>query len=145
MNIKIVRLSELELSEAGKFNSEFSEVIVNNCIFIKGPNFSLSLEEQVLNYCQKLANNSQKSLIIKGKYSYTIWVEQKSSSDLSSTIISQTEPIDNSLTNDRQQPLIKKIIKKYRGQTYEEILSQPVISSTIPEKHRRKYRGQYID
>jgi hypothetical protein len=145
MNTKIVRLSELELSEVGKFNSEFSEVIVNNCIFIKGPNFSLSLEEQVLNYCQKLANNSQKTLIIKGKYSYTVWVEQKSSNDLSSTIISPSEPIDNSLTNDRQQPLIKKIIKKYRAQIYEEIVSQPVISSTIPEKHRRKYRGQYID
>ena len=159
----IIQLSAAELEQQGKFISGKDLVHLNNCTFKKGITFTLGDKDKVLKSYQEKSQNNRKYLLVEHKFGLVVWNEETliSSEKLKSR---EDSSIDQSLANHKAiqhkeisspnlnniEPKIptKKIIKRYRGQVYEEVV--PDLSSfkrqdSQPQPKRLKYRGKYID
>ena len=148
----------LEISES-EFHSKIGDnkksKVVNfqNVDYKKGPTYSLSMRPQAITYCQNNMAQQLRSLIVQSAHFITVWsqtdiLETPTSPKTATT--SETHKPANSLQNQGSTPNIptKKIIRRYRGQTYEvEIPDYAAINNNQnqPKTQRKKYRGQYID
>jgi hypothetical protein len=161
----IKQITEQEFQQQTLYQKNDLSIRFENDRFKKGLTFSITMQEQAINYCQRLVAKSLSSLLVKEKYSFTVWVQEKNlesqetklKSDFSVTNLElvtedtnfQDEvKIASTPRQIQQQISTKKVTKLYRGQTYE--VEIPDYSIASPEmqnqpKPRRKYRGQYID
>lgn len=150
MSSFITQITEEELTQKTTFTKGLSSISFENGSFKKGPTFSLGMREQALTYCNKISNaQSLKSLIVEGKYSLTIWIQEKleaiqaQSEQKNSSSAENTEEIDDLPTT--------TAVRHYRGQTYEiEVVDETALTSeqkdtvkAVPTKKViRQYRGQ---
>ena len=159
----LIHLTEKEFSKYLE-NLNASSVDYEGSSFNKGFTFSLAMQEQAIKHCQKFATQKLKSLLVKGRYGITVWIQTQSSnseevleflpsieivkpSDDESSSVNFNAGANNSQENITHEIPAKKVTRVYRGQTYEvEIPDYSTIQNISgQQKPRRKYRGQYID
>ena len=160
----LIHLTEKEFSKYLE-NLNASSVDYEGSSFNKGFTFSLAMQEQAIKHCQKFATQKLKSLLVKGRYGITVWIQAQSSkseeikleslpsteiikpSDNESSSVNFNAGSNNSQENITSKIPIKKVTRVYRGQTYEvEIPDYSTIQNISgQQKPRRKYRGQYVD
>lgn len=159
----LIYLTEKEFSKyLGTLNT--SSIDYEGSSFNKKFTFSLGMQEQAIKYCQKFAAKKIKSLLVKGKYGITIWIQTQNSnseeikseipiteivkpSNNKSNSVNSALELDNSQENITHKIPTKKVTRVYRGQTYEvEIIDYSTLHNMPKQqKPRRKYRGQYVD
>ena len=179
MSAFVIELTEEELFKQTSCTNNALSLDFQNASFKKGPTFSTAMREQALKYCQKFVTKKFKSLLVENKYSFTVWVQQESAktqkkesnsksaislNELVKNIPDPTQEAKNSNSEQisSQQPSVskeetnvptsiptKKVVRRYRGQTYEvEVPDYPALMQLAQRnqnKPRRKYRGQYVD
>ena len=153
MSAYITQLTEQEFQKQTHPDEHDLSVKFQESLFKQKLTFSLPMKKQAMRYCQKLIENNLSSLLVKGTYCFTVWVQETNSLNISTTNKSSTDNNINSSTASvsvETAPKVptKKITKTYRGQTYEvEIPDYSGIKNIAEnnQKSRRKYRGQYID
>jgi hypothetical protein len=165
----IKQITEQEFQEQTLYQKNDLLINFENNQFKKGLTFSLTMQEQAINYCQRLVTKSLSSLLVKEKYYFTVWVQAnkiesqktKLKSAFSVTnlelVKEDTNFKDEVKTSFTPQPIQQQVsteqaIEIYRGQTYESAI-QPLepnnthtpqsIQQQIPTKKVTKlYRGQ---
>ena len=161
MSSLVIQIAEEELRKSGNLASNAQSVDFENVSFRKGPTFPLEMYEKALAYCEKFSVKQLKSLIVKNKYSLTIWNQQQTSvisdqdaakagTEKLQTPTSQVEFTENSGQEQAAPNKVptKTVVRHYRGQTYEvQVPDYSAIQQQLSNKQkpRRKYRGQYID
>ena len=155
----LIHLTEKEFSKYSDTLNASSVDFEGNS-FNKKFTFSLEMQERAIKYCQKFAAKKIKSLLVKGEYGITVWIETQNSNfkeikleSLPPTeIIKPSNDESNIESNNSQEHIThkiptKKVTRVYRGQTYEvEVLDYSALQNMPKQqKPRRKYRGQYID
>ena len=134
-----------ELVQKGTFNKSGSEYTLDNMVFRKSKTWNGGEIEQAKDTCNKYHKFDLSTLIVKKENKLTIWIEKKSSITATKE---NTEPQEIIQTQqDRQSIPTKTIIKKYRGQEYEQVVVDwtKIQQTDLQNKPRRKYRGRYID
>ena len=134
-----------ELVQKGTFNKSGSEYTLDNMVFRKSKTWNGDEIEQAKDTCNKYHKFDLSTLIVKKENKLTIWIEKKSSITATKK---NTEPQEIIQTQqDRQSIPTKTIIKKYRGQEYEQVVVDwtKIQQTDLQNKPRRKYRGRYID
>ena len=163
MSSLVIQIAEEELKRSGNLASNAQSIDFEDVSFKKGPTFPLEMYEKALAYCEKFSVKQLKSLIVKNKYSLTIWNQQQTSvlSDQDAvtaktgTEKSQEQAAKVEFTENSEQGQAapnkvptKTVIRRYRGQTYEvQVPDYSAMQQQLSNKQktRRKYRGQYID
>lgn len=144
----VTQIAESEFKSNSNWDSDSLTVDFDDSSFKKGPTFALGMEEQALTYCKKLSTQHLKSLIVKNKYSLTIWIQQQIAAIGSHSPDTTTQP----QTKTNADLPKTTMVKHYRGQTYEVEVTdnsaqsaeqQQAAAPKIPTKKViRQYRGQ---
>ena len=153
MSAYITQLTEQEFDQQTHSNENNLSVKFQESLFKQGLTFSLPMKRQAMRYCQKLIEKNISSLLVKGTYCFTVWVQEHNSHHSSQQNNWSTQQQSNSFQasstiDNPHQVGRKKITKTYRGQTYEvEVPDYSAIENVLQNqsKPRKKYRGQYID
>lgn len=131
--------------ETADFNASGSKCTIDGLGFKKGDTFGHQETERVIIICNQYKDSDLNTLLVKGEDSLTIWVEEKSPTSSKPQNYQTSAVEQQSLTNPQPLPT-KTVVKKYRGQEYEEtVVDWAAIQQMNHQKPRRKYRGQYID
>lgn len=139
-----------EFNDQASCTQSDSTCAINGLIFRQGEALEDHKIKEVLDICNKYSNFNINTLIVNSQGILTIWIEEKSES--SSTQDMETQEIKDNKAKIESQPNhqsvpTKKVIKRYRGQVYEEEVVDWAAMQQMNQqnKPRRKYRGQYID
>lgn len=130
-----------------------SVVNFQNFDYKKGPTYSLSMRPQAINYCQSKMAQQLKSIIVESSHFITVWNQlTNNQASASSSVNKSPENTQQSNSNQAQQSTqkipTKKVIRRYRGQTYEvEVPDYAALKNNQNQQptQRKKYRGQYIN
>ncbi len=132
MNPAIIKLTEEELGSVAilGYNPDSNSLLatIDNVKFTKTFSFSSDKKHEAIQCCQTLAQNNVKTLLVEGRSSVTVWMQNKA--------------------DDTYAIPTRKVKRQYRGQTYEvEVADNSAIQKKVSntQKVRKKYRGQYID
>ena len=143
MEGKISYLVLKKFHQQGTVDSSGSKYTMDGSTFSKGETFDKEEIKQALQICNQHSREKTNTLIVKDEGSVVIWVEDKPYKPDDNKIL-ESNPI-NTQQPDRQL-LTKKVIKRYRGQTYEEtVIDWEAMQQTGRQNSIRKYRGQYVD
>lgn len=147
---KTTYLTIKEFKNQAVLNQFDSECTVNNLSFKKEETLEHHRIKEVLDICNKYNNFNINTLIVNSQETLTIWIEEKSQASSAQDIEIQEDKgnqdkIESRQTN--QSIPTKKVIKRYRGQVYEEVVVDWGAMQQLNQQNKspRKYRGQYID
>ena len=121
---------------------------IDNVVFRKGNTFANLEIKKVLDTCNKYNNFGVNTLIVKKDNEITIWIEEKLLADNKPDSQQDENHLASTQPQTNQSLPTKTVIKKYRGQEYEETVvdwAALQLQQTNQHSSRRKYRGQYID
>ena len=158
----IILISAADLEKQGTITSDKNYIVFNNSTFKRGVAFNLTDKEKIIESYKLKSQDNIKYILVEDKFTLTVWSEytqvdtnkvptMESSSINQETFQDQASSFDNtapSQNNTEATVATKKIVKKYRGQTYEIVIPDVSSSQEInsqQEKKRLKYRGKYID
>jgi hypothetical protein len=136
VSIFIKQITEQELQKQTSYKKNDLFINFENNQFKKGLTFSLTMQDQAINYCQRLVAKSLSILLVKEKYSFTVWVQEKNIESQETKLKSALSVANLELVTENtnfqeevktastpqlthQQVPTKKVTKVYRGQTYE--------------------------
>ena len=104
-----------------------SEITFQNKVYKKQKVLSKRDEEKILQITDQYSSNNSEIIVVEHKLFFSIWIEKIAAN--------RNETVEN-------QPATNKIIKKYRGISYEiEVPENARENSSVTVK-QRKYRGQ---
>ncbi len=147
---KTTYLTIEEFNNQAVLNQLDSKCTINNSIFKKGDVLQHQEIKEVLDICNNYNDFNINTLIVNSQETLTIWIEEKSQ-------VSPVQAIEIQKNKDNQEKIeswptnqsvpTKKVIKRYRGQVYEEEVADWSAMQQMNQqnKPRRKYRGHYID
>ena len=147
----ILKFTKAFLDKKGAFTPDGKTIKFYNLIFAKeNLSFSLKEQEKAVEYCKKSLQNNEIYLIVETELELEIWKRNLEVEP------DKSKEADNSLKETSSQPIndieeeipTKKIMKKYRGKVYEEIVpdtSSLNQNSSVSQPKRLKYRGKYIN
>ena len=144
MSSKITYFKTERFIKEGMFDQTGSKCTIKGLVFRKGDTLAHHEVEQVIKSCNQYRDRDINTIIVKDENDLTIWIEETlTSSKLQNSKHSDMET--PSQVDPRSLPT-KTVIKKYRGQEYEEtVVDWAAMQQINQSKPRRKYRGQYID
>ncbi|MEO0683881.1 MAG: hypothetical protein AAFY76_02210 [Cyanobacteria bacterium J06649_11] len=130
MIISIKDLEEKVNSIKGKNTINF-----NNKTYKRIKFFSNKYEHKIPETIEECSSDDLEIILVEHRKFYSIWLEKKVENKSKVESASKSEFKSN-----------QKIIKRYRGQVYEEeILDSATLKIDKINKKRLKYRGKYID
>ena len=147
MSIAIIQITQAELA-AKAINTSKEKLTFENQVFAKGPSFSLRRKEPALKYCQQMAKNKLKTLLIQEKYGFTIWTQFPKPRNQSLNR-KEYNPQISSATGTRQQSGSHiQMLGKYQSQVPEvsqQDSQNDGADNFVRKTLLRKYRGQYLN
>ena len=125
ITLKVTDLTDLDQQSISV--KKDSEITFQDKLYKKAKVLSKREEEKAFQIAEEYRANDSEILIVEHKLFFSIWVEQ-----------TRENPAE---TSNNQQP-IKKIIKKYRGISYEVEVPETDHQNTAASVKPRKYRGK---
>ncbi|MGK7874082.1 MAG: hypothetical protein AB4426_12440 [Xenococcaceae cyanobacterium] len=131
-------IQELELQSVP--GPSQSQLVFQNKLLTRGPDFSKNLREAAINFCQKYYSSKLLCLLVESQYYLTVWLENPETS-ISSELDKKSES--------QSPPVQKQSIKKYRGFSYEDggeldkksESQSPSVQISRQKQSSKKYRG----
>ena len=122
ITLKVTDLEQQDISV-----KKDSEITFQNKVYKKEKVLSKREEEKIPEIAEEYRSNDAEILVVEHKLFFSIWIEK--------TRESMTENVNN-------QQSTKKIIKKYRGISYEIEVPEKEHQNTSTSVKERKYRGK---
>ena len=124
----MITLKVTDLEQQNISVKKDSEMTFQNKVYRKQKVLSKREEEKIAQIAEEYSSNNSEIILVEHKLFFSLWVEK--------TRENITETIDN-------QPSTKKIIKKYRGISYEIEVPENTHQNNSTTVKPRKYRGKY--
>ena len=123
----MITLKVADLDQQNISVKKDSEITFQNKLYKKVKVLSKREEEKTFQIAEEYSSNASEILLVEHKLFFSIWVEQGR---------------DNSPETSNNQQAVKKIIKKYRGISYEVEVPESENQNTAASVKPRKYRGK---
>ena len=148
-----IEITESEFHRQIGDDKKAKTVNFQNIDYKKGPTYSLSMRPQAITFCKSNMAQKLRSIIVESSHFITVWTQTKTIQTSTTANDSDTSQENNQVNSHQAQgsaPKIptKKIIRRYRGQTYEvEVPDYAALKNNQAQQQtqRKKYRGQYIN
>lgn len=139
-----------ELEALGLEPLKKQQIEYQNKIYKKARLFPKKKIDLVEELCQEYSDKNLQTLTVEHKNLIFIWIEVKETVEASANAV-KSSIVDSDATSDVRDDLFdaasstpQKIIKSYRGVTYEvEVQNNLAVNSDSTTQKLRKYRGKY--
>ena len=123
----MITLKVTDLEQQNISVKKDSEITFENKVYIKQKVLSKRDEGKITQIAEEYSSNNLEIIVVEHKLFFSIWSEK---------------PVENSNETVEKQESTKKIIKKYRGISYEiEVPENPQQNNSMAVT-QRKYRGK---